>query len=200
MKVCPFCCKEDLVDEATKCPHCAAWLDGLTEGEHVVEIKSPGEGYREFSQTVVVKVNERTTVQATLRLAPDLGSLRVIASVPGAIISLDGEDIGVAPARCPVHQWGVNRSRATERKQRLSSVRFDPFGWLARRIPTSIASGLKPDSAASNSARPPANPSSRPWKSFSSVWQKPSGSVFSIAGRLRPRGPGADTGADGEIA
>ncbi|MGB5703997.1 MAG: PEGA domain-containing protein, partial [Polyangiales bacterium] len=73
-------------------------VDGLTEGEHVVEIKSPGEGYQPFLKTVVIKANERTTVDAIIRIAPDLGSLRVIASVPGAIISLDGADIGVAPA------------------------------------------------------------------------------------------------------
>ncbi|MGB5682802.1 MAG: PEGA domain-containing protein [Polyangiales bacterium] len=73
-------------------------VDGLTEGEHVVEIESPGEGYQAFLKTVVIKADERTTVDATIRIAPELGSLRVIASVPGAIISLDGEDIGVAPA------------------------------------------------------------------------------------------------------
>ena len=73
-------------------------VDGLAEGEHLVEIESPGEGYKAFSQLVIVKANERTTVEATIRIAPDLGSLRVIASVPGAIISLDGQDIGVAPA------------------------------------------------------------------------------------------------------
>ena len=73
-------------------------VDGLTEGEHVVEIKSLGEGYQPFLKTVVIKANERTTVDAIIRIAPDLGSLRVIASVPGAIISLDGADIGVAPA------------------------------------------------------------------------------------------------------
>ncbi len=73
-------------------------VDGLTEGEHIVEIKSPGEGYQPFSEAVMIKADERTTVEATIRLAPDLGSLRVIANVPGAIISLDGVAIGVAPA------------------------------------------------------------------------------------------------------
>jgi hypothetical protein len=73
-------------------------VDGLSEGEHVIEIRSPGEGYQPFSEVVTVKAGERTTVEATIRLAPDLGSLRVIANVPGAIISLDGVDIGVAPA------------------------------------------------------------------------------------------------------
>ena len=73
-------------------------VDGLTEGEHVVEIQSPGEGYHPFSKVVLIKANERTTVEATIRVAPDLGSLRVIANVPGAIISLDGADIGAAPA------------------------------------------------------------------------------------------------------
>ena len=73
-------------------------VDGLTEGEHVVEIRSPGEGYQPFSKLVMINANERTTVEATIRIAPDLGSLRVITNVPGAIISLDGVDIGVAPA------------------------------------------------------------------------------------------------------
>ena len=73
-------------------------VDGLTEGEHVVEIKSPGEGYQPFSKVVLIKANERATLEATIRIAPDIGSLRVIANVPGAIISLDGADIGVAPA------------------------------------------------------------------------------------------------------
>jgi hypothetical protein len=73
-------------------------VDGLTEGEHAVVIESPGDGYQQFSKIVTVRADERVTVEATLRIAPDLGSLRVIASVPGAIISLDGEDIGVAPA------------------------------------------------------------------------------------------------------
>ncbi len=73
-------------------------VDGLSEGEHVIEIKSPGEGYQAFSQVVIVKPDARTTVDATIRLAPDLGSLRVIANVPGSIIRLDGIEIGVAPA------------------------------------------------------------------------------------------------------
>jgi hypothetical protein len=73
-------------------------IDGLSEGDHVVEIRSPGEGYRPFSETVTVTANQRATVEATIRVAPELGSLRVIANVPGAIISLDGVDIGVAPA------------------------------------------------------------------------------------------------------
>ncbi len=73
-------------------------VDGLTEGEHVVEIKSPGEGYQPFSQVVSIKPDQRTTIEASIRLAPDLGSLRVIANVPGSIIRLDGVEIGVAPA------------------------------------------------------------------------------------------------------
>jgi len=73
-------------------------VDGLAVGEHVVEIRSPGEGYQPFSQVVKIEAAKRTTVDATIRIAPDLGSLRVIANVPGAIISLDGADIGVAPA------------------------------------------------------------------------------------------------------
>lgn len=73
-------------------------VDGLAEGDHTVEIESPGEGYQPFSKIVTITAGQRTTVDATIRITPDLGSLRVITNVPGAIVSLDGEDIGVAPA------------------------------------------------------------------------------------------------------
>ena len=73
-------------------------VDGLTEGDHLIEIKSAGEGYREFSEVVRITAGQRTTVNAALRVAPDLGSLRVITNIPGAIVSLDGVDIGTAPA------------------------------------------------------------------------------------------------------
>ncbi len=29
MKTCPYCMKEDLHDEAKKCPHCGAWVNYL---------------------------------------------------------------------------------------------------------------------------------------------------------------------------
>ncbi len=73
-------------------------VDGLAVGEHLVEIKSPGDGYRPFAETVTIAANQRVTIDASIRIAPDLGSLRVITNVPGAIISLDGADIGVSPA------------------------------------------------------------------------------------------------------
>jgi hypothetical protein len=73
-------------------------VDGLAEGEHWVEIESPGEGYQPFKQVVTIKANERTSIEATIRIAPELGSLRVITNVPGAIISLDGVELGAAPA------------------------------------------------------------------------------------------------------
>ncbi|MDH3199732.1 MAG: PEGA domain-containing protein [Myxococcales bacterium] len=73
-------------------------VDGLAVGEHLVEIRSPGDGYKPFAETVTITANQRVTLDASIRIAPDLGSLRVITNVPGAIISLDGADIGVSPA------------------------------------------------------------------------------------------------------
>ena len=73
-------------------------VDGLAAGEHLVEIRSPGDGYRPFSKVVTITADQRVTVDASIRIAPDLGSLRVITNVPGAIIILDGTDIGVSPA------------------------------------------------------------------------------------------------------
>lgn len=73
-------------------------VDGLAEGDHLVEIRSPGEGYAPFSEVVRIVAAERATVDASIRVQPDLGSLRVITNVPGAIVSLDGVDIGISPA------------------------------------------------------------------------------------------------------
>jgi len=73
-------------------------VDGLSAGEHLVEIRSPGEGYRPFARVVTIAPNQRVTVEASIRIEPELGSLRVITNVPGASISLDGEDIGISPA------------------------------------------------------------------------------------------------------
>lgn len=73
-------------------------VDGLAVGQHMVEIRSAGEGYRPFAKTITITADQRVTLDASIRIAPDLGSLRVITNVPDAIIVLDGTDIGVSPA------------------------------------------------------------------------------------------------------
>lgn len=73
-------------------------VDGLAVGEHMVEIRSPGDGYRPFAKVVTITANQRATLDALIRIAPDLGSLRVITNVPGANVILDGIDIGISPA------------------------------------------------------------------------------------------------------
>ncbi len=73
-------------------------VDGLSPGEHLVEIRSPGEGYKSFAKVIDVTAGERVSLDAVIRIAPDLGSLRVITNVPGAVVSLDGVEIGVSPA------------------------------------------------------------------------------------------------------
>lgn len=38
MKSCPYCRKEDLHDEATRCPHCGAWLSKIPLFRKIAEI------------------------------------------------------------------------------------------------------------------------------------------------------------------
>ncbi|MCA9612260.1 MAG: PEGA domain-containing protein, partial [Myxococcales bacterium] len=74
-------------------------VEGLTEGDHVVEVRSSEAGMQPFRQTVRVIATHRAVVNATLRPAPpEGGSLRVLANAPGAVIFLDGEALGEAPA------------------------------------------------------------------------------------------------------
>ena len=113
-------------------------VDGLAVGEHLVEIRSPGDGYRPFAETVTITANQRVTLNASIRIAPDLGSLRVITNVPGAIISLDGADIGVSPAakgglttgehvvvaRAPGYEPVTQTVTVVAGRERVVSVRF----------------------------------------------------------------------------
>ncbi|MCS6798533.1 MAG: PEGA domain-containing protein [Myxococcota bacterium] len=74
-----------------------AVIDGLSAGEHRVEIRA--EGLPPFSQIVRIEAGRRATLNPTLRPSrPAGGTLRVLVNVPGAIVSLDGEPIGESPA------------------------------------------------------------------------------------------------------
>lgn len=77
-------------------------IDGLTEGEHTVEVRANDPALQPFRQTIRIIAGERLTVNATLRPAPAQGgSLRILSNVRGAIISVDGEVVGEAPATAP---------------------------------------------------------------------------------------------------
>ncbi|MEC7526433.1 MAG: PEGA domain-containing protein [Myxococcota bacterium] len=68
-------------------------IDGVAVGSHTVEIRPPG--LPPYSQSVTVLAGQRATVAMP---AQQGGTLRVIASAPGAVISIDGEVIGPSPA------------------------------------------------------------------------------------------------------
>lgn len=79
-----------------------AVIEGLTEGEHTIEVRANDPALQPFRQTIRIIAGERLTVNATLRPAPAQGgSLRVITNVRGAIISVDGDVIGESPATAP---------------------------------------------------------------------------------------------------
>lgn len=74
-------------------------VDGLSEGEHTVDVRMDGEGFRPFLQTVRVTAGQTTLVNPQLREErPQSGSLRVVCSAPGAQVSIDGDENQRAPA------------------------------------------------------------------------------------------------------
>ncbi len=74
-------------------------VDGLSEGEHTVDVRMDGEGFRPFLQTVRVTAGQTTLVNPQIRIEQAAaGSLRVVCSAPGAQVSIDGEDNQAAPA------------------------------------------------------------------------------------------------------
>lgn len=77
-------------------------IEGLPEGEHTIEVRANDPALQPFRQTIRIIAGERLTVNATLRPAPAQGgSLRIICNVRGAVISVDGEVVGEAPASVP---------------------------------------------------------------------------------------------------
>lgn len=71
-------------------------IEGITAGEHQIEIRP--DGMDVFQQSIRVIAGERLSVNPTMRPAPArAGSLRVIANAPNAAVTLDGEVIGQAP-------------------------------------------------------------------------------------------------------
>jgi hypothetical protein len=71
-------------------------IENIPEGRRTIELRPPGGEPR--SEIVVIQAGQRATLNVNLRAGPaSAGSLRVIANVPGAVISLDGEVLGEAP-------------------------------------------------------------------------------------------------------
>ncbi len=74
-------------------------IEGIPAGEHLIEVRPDDSSLQPFQQTVRIIAGERLVLNPTLRPAPPQGgSLRVLANAPGAVVSLDGDVLGEAPA------------------------------------------------------------------------------------------------------
>lgn len=98
-------------------------LSDVVEGPHLIEIRPSDAGANPFTQQVVVVAGQMATVDAHIQVAPQTGSLRVLSTAPGAMITVDGEPVGAAPATrdglqpgdhiVEVTAAGYNRSQQT---------------------------------------------------------------------------------------
>jgi hypothetical protein len=74
-----------------------AFLENIPPGQHTLEVRAPNLPPR--TETVFVQTGQRATVNVTLRPAAVAGgTIRALANVPGARISIDGELVGPSPA------------------------------------------------------------------------------------------------------
>jgi hypothetical protein len=72
-------------------------IEGIPEGERVVEIIPQREDAESFKETVRVIAGERITLNPSLVRVPVKGSLRVFTNVKGALITVDGAPVGESP-------------------------------------------------------------------------------------------------------
>jgi len=71
-------------------------IDDVPVGEHRIEIRP--EGQRAHVAQVMVRAGQRSRVAPTLQEAVTTGSIRALANVASAIIRVDGDAVGPAPA------------------------------------------------------------------------------------------------------
>lgn len=77
-------------------------IEGITAGEHTIEIRPNDEALEAHRQTIRIIAGERATINATMRPAQGrTGTLRVLVNVPAAEVFLDGESLGNPPASAP---------------------------------------------------------------------------------------------------
>lgn len=109
-----------------------AVIDGLSEGQHLVEVRSTDAAMTPFSQTVRIVAGERAVLNPTMRpAAPTGGSLRVLVTptTAQAIVSVDGEVLGEAPAS------------ASELTPGEHIVEAQAEGFVAAQQPVTVESG-----------------------------------------------------------
>jgi hypothetical protein len=71
-------------------------IENIPVGRRTVELRPDGGEVRR--EVVIIEAGQRATLNVQLRASPaSAGSLRVIANVPNAVVSLDGEVLGEAP-------------------------------------------------------------------------------------------------------
>ncbi len=76
-----------------------AVIENIPEGERQVELRAPEAlGLLPHSETVRIIAGERSRLIPQMLPVVTTGSLRVISNVAGAVVTLDGEAIGEAPA------------------------------------------------------------------------------------------------------
>ncbi len=122
-----------------------AVLENITPGSHTVEVRP--DGMQPSRDTVVVTAGQRASVSPTFRRAATGTPLRVLANVPTAVISIDGNPQGnppvtieVAPGEHIVEGTADGYENAEERimvepgNQRIVSLELRPRERAAGRI------------------------------------------------------------------
>ncbi|MEM7789744.1 MAG: PEGA domain-containing protein, partial [Bacteroidota bacterium] len=124
-------------------------IEDIPAGEHSLEVRSDDVGLTPFRQLVRVIAGERLTIAPRLRPATaGGGTLRVIVNPSGAVVSVDGEVIGQAPAGTEglapgehiviAEAEGYQRAEQTvtieDGRQRVISLTLEPVGQEPGRI------------------------------------------------------------------
>lgn len=117
-------------------------IENLDPGTYEVELAL--EGYKPFRQSVTVRESQRETVSGSLEaVAAVTGELTVLCDAPKAVISVDGEDKGGAPAKvsglkagehivqCAAPNYPPASQSVTVRAGEVKTVQLSPRGAVA---------------------------------------------------------------------
>jgi len=105
----------------------------LGQGRYLVEVAK--EGYREWRKWVDTTLGERLTLEVVLEPeAAATGTLMVTSNAPGARVSVDGKEMGVAPVLAPKLAPGAHRVEVAADGYHPDSVTVRVQGGVALKV------------------------------------------------------------------
>lgn len=121
-------------------------VDGLAPGPYFVEVSL--RDFTPYSQNVTVEAGQRAIMDAQLAKARgDTGEIKVLANGEGVQVTLDGDDIGVAPVTRSGIKPGIHSVQGRDAKGNVGEAQAEIRAGEVTVVRLTLATTARPDKA-----------------------------------------------------